>query len=144
MKKYATSYQHILHLLEKLITLGKDNNKYYTTRTRVYQCTHLEQHIPRHVYEFGRYLRIHYDSQPTTVSSTTPQQNATENTLFPENQKDTPKTQQNSPPDLPQETPAGKIIKILRKLTTHTNTATLRYTKPSTTKTNNNRPNRTY
>ena len=108
MKKYVTSYQHILHLLEKLFTLGKDNNKYHTTGTRVYQCTHLEQHIPRHVYEFGRYLRIRYDSQPTTVSSTTPQQNATENTLFPENQEDTPKTQKDSPPDLPQETPAGK------------------------------------
>ena len=84
------------------------NNKYYTTETRVYLCIHLEQHIPRHVYEFGRYLRIRYDSQPTTAPSTTPQQNATENTLVPENQENTPETQQDSPPDLPQETPNAK------------------------------------
>ena len=86
----------------------RHNNKFYTTVTRVYQCTHLEQHIPRHVYEFGRYLRIRYDSQPTTAPSTTPQQNATENTPLRENQQNTPETQQDASPDLPQETPTGK------------------------------------
>ena len=144
MKKYVTSYQHILHLLEKLITLGKDNNKYHTTGTRVYQCTHLEQHIPRHVYEFGRYLRIRYDSQPTTVSSTKPQQ-MPQKTLYSQKIKKTrPKHKKIHHQIYHKKLQLGKIIKILRKLTTHTNTATLRYTKPSPTNTNNNRPNRTY
>ena len=86
----------------------RHNNKFYTTGTRVYLCTHLDQHIPRHVYEFGRYLRIRYDSQSITDPSTTPQQNATENTPLLENQQNTPETQQDAPPDLPQETPTGK------------------------------------
>ena len=39
------------------------NNKHFTTGTRVYQCIKLKNEIPRHLYEFGRYLRICYDSQ---------------------------------------------------------------------------------
>lgn len=42
----------------------KHQNKYYTTGTRVYQCTKLTQHIPKHIYHFERYLRICYDDQP--------------------------------------------------------------------------------
>ena len=42
----------------------KYNNKFYTTGTRVYQCARLKQHIPEHIYQFGRYLRIRYDDQP--------------------------------------------------------------------------------
>ena len=42
----------------------KHNNKFFTTGTRVYQCVRLTKHIPKHVYQFGRYLRIRYDDQP--------------------------------------------------------------------------------
>ena len=41
----------------------KYNNKFYRTRTRVYQCVRLKQHIPKHIYQSGRYLRIRYDDQ---------------------------------------------------------------------------------
>ena len=42
----------------------KHQNKFYTTGTRVYKCIKLTQHIPKHIYQFGRYLCIRYDDQP--------------------------------------------------------------------------------
>ena len=39
----------------------KHQNKYYTTGTRVYQYIDLKEHIPKHIYYFGRYLHICYD-----------------------------------------------------------------------------------
>lgn len=42
----------------------KHYNKYFTTEARAYQCIKLNQHIPRHINHFGRYLRIWYDEQP--------------------------------------------------------------------------------
>ena len=61
--------------------------------TRVYQCIKLIQHLPRHVYEFGRYLRIRYNSQPTPTSTTTSENNASDNTPVPVNQQTTSETQ---------------------------------------------------
>ena len=58
----------------------RHKKKYYTTGTTVYQCVHLRQHLPRHIYKFGRYLRIRYNSQPTPDSTTTPDNNATDTT----------------------------------------------------------------
>ena len=42
----------------------KYSNKFYTTGTRVYHCIKLKQHIPKHIYQFSRYLRVRYDDQP--------------------------------------------------------------------------------
>ena len=53
----------------------RHHNKYYTTGTRVYQCIYIKEHLPRHIYQFGRYLRIRYDSQPPLDSITIPQNN---------------------------------------------------------------------
>ena len=63
VKEFLTTYATPIG---KTYYTGKRyNNKYYTTGTRVYQCIHLKQHLPRHIYQFGRYLRIRYNSQPT-------------------------------------------------------------------------------
>ena len=78
----------------------KYNNKYYTTGTRVYQCIKLIQHLPRHVYEFGRYLRIRYNTQPTPTSITAPENNISKNIPVPANQQTTPEIQ----PDTTQST----------------------------------------
>ena len=32
--------------------------------TREYHCIKLKQHIPKRIYQFGRYLRVRYDDQP--------------------------------------------------------------------------------
>ena len=42
----------------------KYNCKFYKTGTRVCHCVRLKQHIPKHIYQFGRYLQIGYDDQP--------------------------------------------------------------------------------
>ena len=42
----------------------KCQNKYITTGTRIYQYKDIIQHIPRHIYHFGRYLGIRYSEQP--------------------------------------------------------------------------------
>ena len=34
----------------------KHSSKFFTIGTRVYQCIKLNQHIPRHICHFGRYL----------------------------------------------------------------------------------------
>ena len=53
-----------------------NKNKKFTTGTRVYQCIKLKKDIPRHLYEFGKYLRICYDSQaksnPTLLDNNKP------------------------------------------------------------------------
>ena len=43
----------------------RHKNKYYTTGTRVYQCVKIKEHIPRHLYKFGRYLTT-YNYKPHT------------------------------------------------------------------------------
>ena len=46
----------------------KFQNKFYTTGTRVYHCIKMTEHLPRHFYQFGRYLHICYDSQPNFIT----------------------------------------------------------------------------
>ena len=62
----------------------KHHNKYYTTGTRVYQCTELTQHIPRLIQKFGRYLRVCYNDQPKENPNSDIRYN--ENTSAPVNQ----------------------------------------------------------
>ena len=59
-------------------------NKHFITGTRVYSCNEITNHISRHIYKFGQYLRIRYDNQPhnqeeniqtTTEPEVTTQQN---------------------------------------------------------------------
>ena len=59
--------QYVAPIGKTYYTGKRNNNKYYTTGTRIYQCTQLKKHIPKHIYEFGRYSRIRYDSQPTNI-----------------------------------------------------------------------------
>ena len=61
----------------------KHKNKFYTTGARVYQCIKLIQHLPRHLYEFGRYLFILYNSQPTPTPAITSNNSIFENTPAP-------------------------------------------------------------
>ena len=91
--------------IRKTYYTGKrHNNKYYTTGTIVYQCMHLKQHLPRHVYKFGRYLRIRCNSQPIPAFTTTSENNG--NTPLQDNQQTAPQTQENiAQPMLPQNTP---------------------------------------
>ena len=70
----------------------KFQNKFYTTGTRVYHWIKLIEHIPSHIYKFGRYLRICYDSRPDPIT-TTENNNRSHNSLQPENQP-TPQTEQ--------------------------------------------------
>lgn len=64
-KEVKTFLSNCATLIGKTYYPGiKHQNKYYTTGTRVYQCTKLTQHIPKHIYHFERYLRICYDDQP--------------------------------------------------------------------------------
>ena len=52
LSKYTTP-------VRKTYYLGtKHQNKFHTTETRIYQCSKLTQHIPKHIYQLGRYLRI--------------------------------------------------------------------------------------
>ena len=61
----------------------KHKSKFYTTGARVYQCIKLIQHLPRHLYEFGRYLFILYNSQPTPTPAITSNNSISENTPAP-------------------------------------------------------------
>ena len=73
VKKFLSTY---VQPIGKTYYTGKrHHNKYYTTGTRVYQCIYIKQHLPRHIYQFGRYLRIRYDSQPPPDSTTIPNNN---------------------------------------------------------------------
>ena len=38
---------------------------YFITGTRVYSCTTIKEHLQKHIYTFGRHLRIRYDNQLT-------------------------------------------------------------------------------
>ena len=80
----------------------KHHNKYYTTGTRVYQCIHINQHIPRHIYHFGRNLRIRYDSQPLSDFTTKTDNNTNDKNLDENMDKTpTPKTDQQIPETTP-------------------------------------------
>ena len=107
--------------------------------TRVYQYIKLIQHLPRHLYEFGRYLRIRYNSQPTPTSTTTSENNASDNTPVPVNQQTTSETQ----PDTTQPTQprnnkyVNKSNHTKTKIQEHVtkyyaNTTIIRYTRRNT------------
>ena len=67
----------------------------------IYQCIKLLQHIPRHIYQFGRYLRIRYDSQPINNPTISGNNNPnTEDTVTPINH-DTPTIRDNEEKTLP-------------------------------------------
>ena len=62
---------------------------------QVYSCNEITNHIPRHIYKFGRYPRIRYDNQPhnqerniqtTTKPEETPKQNQPDQILQQETQ----------------------------------------------------------
>ena len=137
MKMSMTSYRYTQHQSEKPIILEKDNNKYYTTGTIVYQCMHLKQHLPRHVYKFGRYLRIRCNSQPIPASTTTSENNG--NTPLQDNQQTASQTQENiTQPMLPQNTPTPQPHKKKTTKTCYkcyTDTTTTQYTRRNTKKT---------
>lgn len=40
-------------------------NNYFITGARVYLCTTIKNHLPKHIYKFGRHLNIRYDNQTT-------------------------------------------------------------------------------
>ena len=40
-------------------------NAYFITGTRIYSCANIKERLPKHIYKFGRHLRIRYDNQPT-------------------------------------------------------------------------------
>ena len=48
----------------------RHHNKYFTTGTRVYHCINITEHLPRYHFQFGRYLRIRYDSHPKPTTNT--------------------------------------------------------------------------
>ena len=57
----------------------KHSNKFITNGTRIYQCIKINQHIPRRIFYFGRYLRIRYDEQPQDNNQEQQQQQQTDN-----------------------------------------------------------------
>ena len=87
-KEVKTFLSQITTLFGKTYYPGtKHQNKNYTTGTRVYQYINLKEHIPKHIYHFGRYLRICHDDQPKDNPTTNTNTN---------NPEDTPE-----PPELP-------------------------------------------
>ena len=104
VKKFLSTY---VQPIGKTYYTGKrHHNKYYTTGTRVYQCIHIKQHIPRHIYQFGRYLRIRYDSQPPS-DSTAITDNNTNDKNFDENMDKTPRPKTHN--QIPETTPIPTI-----------------------------------
>ena len=96
VKKFLSTY---VQPIGKTHYTGKrHHNKYYTTGTRVYQ------HIPRHIYHFGRYLRIRYDSQPPDPTTKT---DNTNDKNFDENMEKTPGTKTHH--QIPETTPIPTI-----------------------------------
>ena len=89
-----------------LSTYVQPIKKTYYTGTRVYQCIHIKQHIPRRIYHFGRYLRIRYDSQPPS-DSTTITDNNTNAKNFDENMDKTPGPKTHN--QIPETTPIPTI-----------------------------------
>ena len=100
VKKFLSTY--VQPIGKTHYTGKKHHNKYYTTGTRVYQCIHIKQHIPRHIYHFGRNLRIRYDSQPPSDSTTKTDNNTNDKNLD-DNMDKTPgpKTHQQIPETSP-------------------------------------------
>ena len=43
---------------------------YFITGTRVYSCTTIKEHLQKHIYTFGRHLRIRYDNELTQNEET--------------------------------------------------------------------------
>ena len=40
-------------------------NACFIAGTRICSCTNIKEHLPKHIYKFGRHLRIRYYNQPT-------------------------------------------------------------------------------
>ena len=98
IKMSKNSYQLMYNLLEKPTILEKDTIINTTQLERVYQ------HIPRHIYHFGRYLRIRYDSQPPDPTTKT---DNTNDKNFDENMEKTPGTKTHH--QIPETTPIPTI-----------------------------------
>ena len=65
-KKIRTFLSQYVTLVGNTYYPGKRfENTHFITGTRIYSCTTITNHLPRHIYKFGRYLRIRYDSHPT-------------------------------------------------------------------------------
>lgn len=61
-KNFLSEYKTVV---EKTYYPGiRHKNKYFTTGTQIFQCVKLKEHVPRHLYKFGKYLTIRYDTQP--------------------------------------------------------------------------------
>ena len=63
--KIRTFLSHCVTLVGNTYYPGKryENNHFITGR-RVYSSITITNHLPKHIYKFGRYLRIRYDNQP--------------------------------------------------------------------------------
>ena len=70
----------------------KFQNKYITTGTRIYQYTTISKNIPKHLYKFGRYLRIRYDEQPKEDDNSETQSELPRNVTFIQQETITPNT----------------------------------------------------
>ena len=62
--KIRTFLSHYVTLVGNTYYPGKRyENTHFITGTRVYFCTTITNHLPKHIYKFGRYLRIRYDNE---------------------------------------------------------------------------------
>ena len=60
-KEVKTFLSEYITITGKTYYPGKRyHNKHFTIGTRVYQGIKLQNHLPRHLYQFGRYLRIRF------------------------------------------------------------------------------------
>ena len=63
--KIRTFLTEYVTLIGKTYYPGKRyHNTYFITGTRVNSCTSIKHHLTKHIYKFGRHLRIRYDNQP--------------------------------------------------------------------------------
>ena len=85
-REVKTFLSEYVTILGKTYYPGNRHSKHFTTGARVYQCIKLQKHLPRHLYQFSRYLCICYESWPKS-NLTLPDTNLlyTEDTPIPEN-----------------------------------------------------------
>ena len=95
---------------------GIKHQNEYTTGTRVYQYTHLKEHIPKHIYHLGRYLHICCSDQrkdnPASDANTSNPEDAPEPPELPRDityiQQETP-TMLTQRQNLPDVTPTSQL-----------------------------------
>ena len=63
-REVKTFLSEYVTILGKTYYPGNRHSKHFTTGARVYQCIKLQKHLPRHLYQFSRYLCICYESWP--------------------------------------------------------------------------------